>query len=240
MAPNKFEKQLKDTLERRTIAPSKNAWSQLDDKLQEDQNKSKFPFWWLGIAATFLGVFLAVFIFNNEPDKIEIVIDELKKEIIVPNKSNDIKKEVIVEKQLDEITIKEISRTKITSKKVGDKKAKNNSVAQTNKTINNVVHYPKIIKSANNKSVIPSKKEVFVNAVIAEQNTSNKEASLLLDEAYAKVKTNQTTYKSEKVDANSLLEEVEIKSEKSLKNRLFHAVKSGYETLKTTVVQRNN
>ncbi|WGD35266.1 hypothetical protein [Olleya sp. YS] len=70
MAPNKFEKQLKDTLEGRTIAPSQKAWSQLDTALQTQQTKSKYTFWWLGIAATFLGVCLAIYISKNNSNPI--------------------------------------------------------------------------------------------------------------------------------------------------------------------------
>ena len=65
MAPNKFEKKAKDVLERRTIAPSKDAWAQLNNKLEQSDKKRKLSVWWLGVAATLVGVMLAITLFNK-------------------------------------------------------------------------------------------------------------------------------------------------------------------------------
>lgn len=67
MAPIKFEEQIKDKLEQRTIQPSNDAWDQLSKKLNtEDKKKSKRLFFYVGIAASIVGVFLfANVIFNS-------------------------------------------------------------------------------------------------------------------------------------------------------------------------------
>ena len=63
----KYEEQLKDKLEQRTIQPSSDAWQKLNDKL--DANKSKKNnkgFWYLGIAASIVGILLITNVFNND------------------------------------------------------------------------------------------------------------------------------------------------------------------------------
>lgn len=239
MAPNKFEKQLKDTLERRTIAPSKKAWSQLDMQLDVQKNRRKFPFWWFSIAATFLGVFMAVFIFNDKPDPINVVIEDVKNEILLPNKTNQINKQNKVTKT---ITSPELVVDKV------NVKPKNEAVINKNKaTIQSVQAEKSNTVLVVNDKIKSEDKVTIASATNSEKpidktsqtTTITSEADLLLKEAYSDVQDNYNTYIPEKIDANSLLEDVEMKSEKSLKNRLFHAVKSGYETLKTTVAERD-
>ncbi len=239
MAPNKFEKQLKDTLERRTIAPSKIAWSQLDMQLDVQKNKQKFPFWWFSIAATFLGVFLAIFVFNDKPDPINVVIEDVKNEILLPSEINQINKQNKVTKI---ITSPELVVDKL------NVKPKNKAVTNKNKaTIQSVQAEKSNVVLVVNDKIKLEDKATIASATNSEKpidktsqtTTITSEADLLLKEAYSDVQDNYNTYIPEKIDANSLLEDVEMKSEKSLKNRLFHAVKSGYETLKTTVAERD-
>ncbi|WP_339874486.1 hypothetical protein [Olleya marilimosa] len=239
MAPNKFEKQLKDTLERRTIAPSKIAWSQLDTQLDVQKNKQKFPFWWFSIAATFLGVFLAIFVFNDKPDPINVVIEDVKNEILLPSEINQINKQ---NKLTKIITSPELVVDKV------NVKPKNKAVTNKNKaTIQSVQAEKSNVVLVVNDKIKPEDKATIASATNSEKpidktsqtTTITSEADLLLKEAYSDVQDNYNTYIPEKIDANSLLEDVEMKSEKSLKNRLFHAVKSGYETLKTTVAERD-
>ena len=239
MAPNKFEKQLKDTLERRTIAPSKIAWSQLDTQLDVQKNKQKFPFWWFSIAATFLGVFLAIFVFNDKPDPINVVIEDVKKEILLPSEINQINKQNKVTKI---ITSPELVVDKV------NVKPKNKTVTNKNKaTIQSVQAEKSNVVLVVNDKIKSEDKATIASTTNSEKpidktsqtTTITSEADLLLKEAYSDVQDNYNTYIPEKIDANSLLEDVEMKSEKSLKNRLFHAVKSGYETLKTTVAERD-
>ena len=99
MPPNKFEKQLKDTLERRTIAPSKTTWSQLDTLLDQRQDKRKVSFWWLSIAATVVGVCLTVFVFRNQSNTVNGLVEDVKNEIHIPRKTQPVQPDVIVNKE---------------------------------------------------------------------------------------------------------------------------------------------
>ena len=43
MAPIKFEEQLKDKLEKRTMSPSAESWAKLSDRLDAEDQKNKRP-----------------------------------------------------------------------------------------------------------------------------------------------------------------------------------------------------
>lgn len=247
MAPNKFEKQLKDTLERRTIAPSTTTWSQLDTLLDQRQDKRKVSLWWLSIAATLVGVCLTVFVYKNQSNTVDGVVEEVKNEIHIPRKIQTVQSDIIVNtKETNDDTVKEAQE---------QTQKQNNSivVAQPTKNITTknvasenlkpvVIEDEAIALSTASNNVVSNVNEESqsIETEIVNDQIINNEVDQLLNKAYAKVKATNTGYKSEKIDANSLLEEIEMTSEKSLKNRLFHAVKSGYETLRTTVVERDN
>ena len=88
MAPLKNEEQMRQKLEQRRINPSEGAWEKLSQKLDAESGRSKgFPFWWLGIAAGFIGVLLIVTVMVRSEDPIEeqqVVIEE---EISTPMES---------------------------------------------------------------------------------------------------------------------------------------------------------
>ena len=65
------------------------------------------------------------------------------------------------------------------------------------------------------------------------------EADKLLEQALNQFKVEKYHTVTNQINAEDLLEEVEMASEKSLKHRLFHVVKSGYETVKSTVVSND-
>lgn len=248
MAPNKFENHLKETLDRRTITPSKDAWSQLDSRLDNQQSKRKFPFWLLGLAATFTGVCLAVFLFNNnQVEPINVVIDLKKEKIEVPIEKI-IKKKIEVANSGETETEAETETKQEISTKIKPSKITSNNIKKTIAKVSVSTKIEKDNQLTTKASVSENDNNTAVaNAItdsIKPNNTSSKpsinnEAEVLLNKAYAEVRQNKNKFKSEKINANSLLEDIEMSSEKSLKNRLFHAVKSGYETLKTTVVERD-
>ena len=61
MAPIKFEENIKDKLEQRSLQPSTKAWQRLEQRLNsDDKNRNKNKFWWFGLAASFIGVLFIV------------------------------------------------------------------------------------------------------------------------------------------------------------------------------------
>ena len=67
MAPNKFEENIKNKLENRTIQPSKEAWNTLQDRLDASTNNEKpRPIFWIGLAASIVGILFVVSQFFND------------------------------------------------------------------------------------------------------------------------------------------------------------------------------
>lgn len=240
MAPNKFEKKAKDVLERRTIAPSKDAWTQLNNKLEQSDKKRKLSVWWLGVAATLIGVMLAITLFNKEevlPDN--TIVNQEKnqqnkeKPTITKNKIEDKIEENLENKPLVNVNEEsensklktEAPKTLITNKK---KKPEQHLATVNHKN-----------KEENNNQLINQISENTVAEVSKEQINLD-EANQLLENAMNQFSVDDYKNVTEKINANDLLEEVEMTSEKSLKHRLFHVVKSGYETVKSTVVSSDN
>ena len=120
MAPIKFEDNIKDKLENRRLKPSLDAWDSLSKRLDnQDKKKSNRPFWWLGIAASVIGVLLVVSQFVNKDDKAEPIIVDVpvnkeEQQILEPTVS--IKKELIQEtidgKTLDKSEYKKVLKDK--------------------------------------------------------------------------------------------------------------------------------
>jgi hypothetical protein len=85
MAPIKFEEQLKDKLEQRRIQPSSDAWKQLNNKLDANESKhNNKGFWMLGIAATIVGILLALtFVFKSNTKIVEPTIVDTNNDNII-------------------------------------------------------------------------------------------------------------------------------------------------------------
>ena len=66
MAPIKYEEDIKNRLDKRTIKPSVKSWDTLSQRLDSEEKKNnKKGFWWLGIAASVIGVLLVSNFFLN-------------------------------------------------------------------------------------------------------------------------------------------------------------------------------
>ena len=240
MAPNKFEKKAKDVLERRTIAPSKDAWVQLNNKLEQSDKKRKLSVWWLGVAATLVGVMLAITLFNKAEVLPENTIVNQEKNqqskeqpTITKNKIKDMVEENLENKPLVNVNEEsENSKLKTETPKtlVTNKKKKPEQYLAVASTKN--------IEENNNQ--LSSQISENTVAEVSEEQTNLDEANQLLENAMNQFSADDYKNVTEKINANDLLEEVEMTSEKSLKHRLFYVVKSGYETVKSTVVSSDN
>ena len=240
MAPNKFEKKAKDVLERRTIAPSKDAWAQLNNKLEQSDKKRKLSVWWLGVAATLVGVMLAITLFNKE--------EVLPENTIVNQEKNQQSKEqpTITKNKIEDKVEENLENTPLvnTNDEVETSKLKTETpkTLVTNKKKKPEQHLATVSpknKEKSNGQLIHQMPENTVAEVSKEQINLD-EANQLLENAMNQFSADDYKNVTEKINANDLLEEVEMTSEKSLKHRLFHVVKSGYETVKSTVVSSDN
>ncbi|NRD21666.1 hypothetical protein HNV10_00330 [Winogradskyella litoriviva] len=260
MAPIKFEENIKDKLERRTLSPSSNAWSKLSDRLDEDEKKSKKPlYWWISIAAGLI-LMMAIsiqFFNNNNSEEIlpQIVEEEVKKEELKTEKAEPIKKalelvtqENIVEEEKIAVSNNEAPKILDYKKVINDKTKKNIKLANKDN-----VKEPNTQPNNNNQSNIEQQniieKTLIKEALaVAKQGLKDEQSGVsereidsllkLASKELFKENLQKETYKL--TDAEALLNSVEEEMGQSFRTKVFEALKDSYKTVKTAVVDRNN
>ncbi|NNE30876.1 MAG: hypothetical protein HKN40_00760 [Winogradskyella sp.] len=261
MAPNKFEEQIKEKLEQRSLTPSTEGWSKLSERLDKENKSSKNAmYWWLGIAAG-LVIFLAVSLqfFNND-----------NSESVMPQIVNEQKEEVKQEEPQTEIHTIKINDLAIEDDKVEGEKEKAKSINKSNiqpyKNVSEQLQEKKIQVAEINKSIKektkPKNSEASNDIMQEKANTllmkdamtttmqdlktqnsqvTNREIDSLLKVAnkeLLKIKLQKETTKM--VEAEALLRSVEDDMGQSFRSKVFEALKDSYESVKTAVAERNN
>ncbi|NRB60849.1 MAG: hypothetical protein HRU50_13035 [Winogradskyella sp.] len=250
MAPIKFEEQLKDKLEERRLSPSADSWAKLSERLDKDDNKGKFPwFWSMSIAAgLIIMVAVAVQFFNNnelENNTPVLVEDNIKEQAEEQEDLETFKSEVAsedIDEEEVELPIIEDPKPIIIQNKVSQKTKADTRLAEEQTTAVDqqeikeeilIVLNPEEVKSAI-ASAVNQQKELGDEAI-------NKEVDSLLKLAHKEITKNKYTKDTEvTVDASLLLEDVEEEMGQSFRSRVFEALKGSYETVKTAVAERNN
>jgi hypothetical protein len=254
MSPIKFEDNLKEKLEQRRLQPSKDAWGKLQSKLDAYQTKkNNKTFWWLGIAASFVGILIVISVFfNNETTT--IIVDTEEAIIPIENETskifNAVEQVAIEESQV----INPLINTKALKVDINPVLQKQEDQL-INKNVNEAVAQTEIKVNENqiNKKESIDKtltfEDIKLQEVIARvqelkrnnQTVSDADIDALLDQAQKEITLNKLYNESIKtVDADALLREVETDLEQSFRERAFKAIKSGYEYVKTEVAERNN
>ena len=261
MAPIKFEEQLKEKLEKRTLSPSAEGWTKLSDRLDADNKKNRKPiYWWLSIAAMLvIMIAITVQVFNKEettsvaPQIVNEELNEIKNDKEDAIFSNDKESELVSE----ENTLKdEVSDRANDDKPVNaeiKKLVKSNPESKTqlaantdNKEAKALSAHDQIVKEKIlnvNKPIID---ENAVAVALENVNTSkedqlNREVDSLLKLASKELTKNKFIKEGGKtVDANALLEDVQDEMGQSFRSKVYEALKDSYKTVKTAVAQRNN
>jgi hypothetical protein len=261
MAPIKFEEQLKDKLEKRTLSPSADSWAKLSERLDADEKKSKNPlFWLMGIAAGVI-IMIAVsiqFFKTGDTEKVmpQVVEESIEKSIQKSkdpqlhnietidlvneedanaeeiNKANTANKAQIIE-------YKNVTQNKPKSKV---KLAENSKPAINNSTTENVEEANPELKIANDEIILKDAVATAINDIKTD-NTSvtDREIDSLLKVASKELfKSKLQKETSKTVDANKLLDQVQEDMGQSFRTKVFEALKDSYETVKTAVAERNN
>lgn len=266
MAPIKFEEQLKEKLEQRRIEPSANAWNKLSDKLDANEDsKNNKGLWWLGIAATVAGVLLALtFVFKSNTEIVEPFIVDTKKE--TPIEKQDLQNPDVLNEN-NAVVIEESenktrgNQQKATQKLVNKTPLKaiikeqqdalilnkaNEVVAEVDTKLNVEETNTKAIETSPELLSFESQKVNEVVAQIQKLEQENNEVTMQEIDALLKAAQKEITMQklynevTKTVDANALLQSVEDDLDLSFRNKVFSAIKSGYETVKTAVAERNN
>lgn len=247
MAPIKFEEDMRDKLEKRTIQPSAKSWDTLSNRLDREEKKNtRKSFWWLGIAASIVGVLLVTnFLLNTKTPNNEntiVVEDNTKKESLKIEKTKAIieinKQEVIVETEVKTLK-KPITKAKITVDKKTDYYVSNTS--ENNKTQN------KISKKDIKKAIVLEKSEIPIETSVANienvtaknNSITDQELNALLSKAKEAIAMQKSNTPNVPIDYNGLLMDVEDDLNQSFRDKMFKVVKKGYETVVESVAERN-
>ena len=266
MAPIKFEEQIKQKLEARNIAPSETSWEQLSAQLHtEKRNKSKKVFWTFGVAASIVGIILVTTLFfktsETESTIPTLVESENSSKMNIENASKEIENngdlnvsqeiekvaEVVSDAQNGNTRDKENQKEQQLPKKsviqgqVSDKSSGFATVS-TEKPSED-------INQLSIKAAKLSAEDIKVMEVVAEikklkeqgSMVTNQEIEDLLKQAEKDILKQRLFNKTTRtVDANALLQDVEDELEKTFRAKVFDALRSSYETVKTAVAERNN
>ncbi len=261
MAPIKFEEQLKDKLEKRTLSPSSDGWSKLFERLDAEEKKSKNPlFWWLSIAAgLIIMIAVSVQFFNNGdkeevmPDVVEEKVKEDQLENIEKNLNNNESIELVIEGDIfedEKESLPIVNESQIIDyKKATYKKSKTKTRVAENNNSSIKTNAPKQVEELKKELPMIINQSMMKDAVaialkgLKSENTSvtDREIDSLLKLASKELfkdKLQKETFKT--VDANALLLSVEDEMGESFRSIVYDALKESYETVKTAVAERNN
>ncbi|WP_299888884.1 hypothetical protein [uncultured Lacinutrix sp.] len=268
MAPIKFEENLKEKLEQRTITPSANSWDALANKLDAKEKKKGINNkLWLSIAASFIGVVFMynMFFMSSDKSNVKENVTDIETKAIETNKNvekeailqdgikNEIVLETVEEKKVEikDTTVEQIksdsnhlaSTKTVNNKQKKSKDVKSNIIGNKSNKNNNNAYY--VLNETNNGLEKGIKKQSIVlneKAVAISQKEiieiTDSELDALLNNAKNKIVKNQPK-NTIPLDYNELLQDVEDDLEETFRDKLLKTVKGGYRTVKTYVAERN-
>lgn len=226
MAPNKLDNQIKDKLNAREIQPTAQAWDRLDAMLAvSEEKKQKKGYGWFFVAASMLFFFGLGFILFNSNETTEInnstpIVTTIKEELdtVETNKIN----EISIEKQQPVLVQNEVNYSKKQSR---------------------------FIKSSEIKELI--KEEDIIDEKIVSNfhhPTPITYKYLSPDDLLAEVQTGEKVIPSDKkniskprikVDANSLLTNVEKELDNTYRETTLDKINRKFQDAKSALANRN-
>ncbi|WP_298120666.1 hypothetical protein [Flavobacterium sp.] len=245
MEPNNIENQIREKLNSREIKPTEMAWDRLDAMLSVAEEKktkrSRFlSFQFIGIAASIL-VFLSVgLFFINQKEEISGTDNQIVTKDIENNKEQ---KDSVITKQnfTNDIINQQEEQVAQNSQTTGhnpqpskesfnsiNQRTNQNSIINKDKQIEYQVteviaqkDMPKI--SSQEKIVQPKKVVVNVDELLASvEKTTKKEANVKV-----------------KVNANSLLSQVDGELEQTFRQKVINKIGKNYQEVKVALANRN-
>lgn len=235
MALSKLETQIKEQLNAREIKPTEMAWDRLDAMLSvAEEKKSKKGFGWMSIAAVFIGLLMAGFIFfqlnSNEIPVENSVVNQ-------DNTTNPVETNPGIQKEIVQPNTSDATST--TSLQIAESK----SSKQTKSIINQKTCQKPIVtvtENFQNKGVVAHisiEEEINIEPNIKiVPITVNPELLLASVESSKKEKSSKS---SVNVTAESMLAQAEGTKKQNFRESAFQKLKRNFKTVKTAVENRN-
>ncbi|GAA4279715.1 hypothetical protein [Gaetbulibacter aestuarii] len=261
MEQNKFDNEIRTKLGKRRLEPSEGAWEKLSQRLEAEEGPKKVsPILWMGIAASLVGLLLLVSQFFNADSNavmdqntpIKVVKTPLNTEV-----ETETKKDVpAVKNEQDNLT------PKASLNAVAERLVKPEAPA-SNKIENPIIIQESIVldesvarnplpgnkassEIADNTSDFEAQKiEDIVKNVQAVADRQQEVSDAYLDSLFTAAEKDIQRQKfinktKGTVDADALLADVENELDESFRTKVFDALKSSFNSVKTTVANRNN
>ncbi|MFK5879528.1 MAG: hypothetical protein QM478_08545 [Flavobacteriaceae bacterium] len=249
MAPFKFEKDIKSVLEKRTIMPSKMAWEGLEKTLDKTSELTKKKsYWWIGIAASVVGIlWISISVFNKDEEIVEPIIVEISNEIIEVPSTKSINEDVRIEQivAIDKPNIlvnKELVAVETPVKKVKKETVPEIELNQNQELEKEILAVNVDVEPSENMSEEEKQlQEVAAQVAILEKgNATDAEINLLLKNAQHKIADQKFNESGMSVSAYALLFEVEEELDPTFKEKVFNILSENYHSVKNAVAQRND
>ncbi len=227
MGQSKFEKDIREVLEKRTIVPSVDAWDKLDARLNEQPKKTKLsPYYWL-VASVVILLTISILFFglSNEiaPQIVEINDEEKNVE-----KNNVIFEPEVIEQNKEEIIVVNNEKEKeIDKRDLIEKESfivREDHIIDTN-AIENKFEITEIQAITFEEQKVNEVVEI-IQAIQLERETTDEEIDLLLAQAQQEIDAQKRLDKNiGKVDAMALLIDVEGELDKTFKDKVLDILK---------------
>lgn len=247
MAPIKFEDDFREKLEQRSIKPSSGAWEKLSHRLEaEEKPAQKISYWWIGLAASIIGVaFFAFQYFVSNPqenDTIPNVIVDAPE--IIEQEAQQLKPN----QEASEVTIAE--EHKVEKSNLEPSKSKLEPIIPYKQSVAVIDHVNEekekaFIKKPENISIETAKAEAVAKAIYeldkANNGVSNQTIDSLLKAAQREILLDKMKNEDPiAINAALLLQEVEYELDESFREKVFKTLKKSYGTVKSALAQRND
>lgn len=236
MEPNKFDNNIKEKMEARTIAPSGDSWDKLEAMMPvADKPKRKYN--WIYFAASFIGFLLigSVFFKGFETRKINIdnpIVLEHK-----PAVSKSETEKVVNEAVISSRIIKQISKVKQVLAENGSLKKQSNQLSNEEKVVsisNESKEKKFVINAPENKIYQSISKNRYITAekLLAEVGNTNFDSKV-------SEKTIEKTRKGISIDPNRLLSTAETELNLTFRESALEKLNKNFNAIKTVLVNRN-
>ncbi len=249
MAPLKFEENIKDRIEERTIAPSETSWDVLAAELDKQSIPRSSICKWVGVAASIAAVIVVYFttvvkmpsdipqlVVTSSQDQTvttvcntEVYHPVISQDVVEATTKETLDKEVKTIVQSVQIATESIVVTELESKEVSETPV----IGQSNQE-------QELTHTIVDETIIANAVAVVFTEVAAlekKQEVTAEEIDALLYEAQQKL-TQQQLLSATSMTPSALLEEVETALDESFKERVFEALKIGFQKLKTSVAEK--
>lgn len=246
MEPNKLEKQFRDQLNAREIQPSAQAWDRLDAMLSvAEEKKSRKPFGFLFIAASILVVVtLGMFFFNQSDTVISMpnttVVGTETKNDTVQNPA-EINAASIVESQKQDEVVASVNNQPTTNNQQPVTNHQGVSIQNQSVQSNQILRNKEIEYQITSDVALKDLPEI----VAPKENVIRKDFKIKSDDSLLanldqSVKESTNKKSSVKVDAKSLLSQVDGEVEYSFREKMLQKINKNYQEVKVALANRNN